>query len=154
MLWSERLWLRLRALFSRKKFEASLDDEINFHLEQQIAENIASGMSSDKAREAAMRIFGNRGEFKEATRDAWGWAWVEQTAKDVRYALRQLRNSPGFTATAVLTLALGIGANAAIFTLVDAVMMRNLPVTDPRALIRIGDNSQCCVNSGAIENGD
>src|SRR5581483_4501178 len=74
--------------------------------------------------------------------------------QDVRYAIRQLRKAPGFTATAMLTLALGIGANASIFTLINAMLLKNLPVADPKTLVRIGDNLDCCVNSGAKSDGD
>jgi len=154
MSWAESLWLRLKPLFRRERVARELDSEIQFHVEQQIAENLTLGMSSSEARCAAMRSLGNLTSVKEQTRETWGWTRVEEIFQDVRYALRQLRKTPGFTATALLTLALGIGANAAIFTLVEALMLRKLPVTNPKTLIRLGDNSDCCVNGGAPDNGN
>jgi predicted permease len=154
MTWARRLWIRLQTLFRRERFAKELDSEIQFHVDELISEKIDSGMSPEDARSAAMHAFGNSTLVKEEARQTWGWIWMEQIGQDVRYALRQLKKTPGFTATAVLTLALGIGANAAIFTLVDALMMRNLPVIDPKTLVRLGDTSDCCVNSGAADNGD
>jgi len=115
-----------------------LDDEIQFHLEQQIAENISGGMGQQEARYAAMRSFGNPTILKEETRDTWGWIWLDQVGQDLRYGLRTLRNSPNFTAVAVLTLALGIGANTAIFSLLDGLVLRDLSVPHPEQLVRFG----------------
>src|SRR5262245_16290667 len=151
---AEQLWLRFKPLFRREQVSRELDSEVQFHLEQQVADHIAHGMSPGEARCAALRSFGNTTLLKEQTRETWGWTRVEEILQDLRYALRQLRKTPGFTATALLTLALGIGANAAIFTLVDALMLRKLPVTDPKTLIRLGDTNDCCVNGGVPDNAD
>jgi predicted permease len=142
MLWVRRFWLRLQTLFRRNRGEKQLDDEMQFHLEQQIAENLTAGMSPQEARYAAMRAFGNLTFLKEETRDTWGWTWLEQIAQDLRYGLRQLGRSPGFTLAVVLSLALGIGANTAIFSLIDAVMLRMLPVKSPERLVLLNWVSQ------------
>src|SRR5215467_8608617 len=143
-----RWWRQLK---SRRM---DLDRELRSDLELEEEEQREKGVPPEEATYAARRAFGNESLIKEQTREAWGWTWLEQLFQDVRYALRQLKKTPGFTATALLTLALGIGANAAIFTLVDAFVMRKLPVTDPKTLVRLGDTNDCCVNSGSAENGD
>jgi predicted permease len=141
MVWAQRFWLKLQGLFGRNRNAQRLDDEIQFHLEQQITENLAAGMNSKEARYAAIRTFGNLTYLKEETRDTWGWLWLEQTVQDLRYGLRSLRKSPGFTTVAVLTLALGIGANTAIFSLLDGLVLRDLPVPHPEQLVRFGVHS-------------
>lgn len=135
MLWTQRLWLKLQTLFRRERIAHQLDNELQFHLEQQTAENLAAGMSEEEARYAAMRIFGNTSVVKEETRDTWGWITLEQIAQDLRYGLRALRKNPLFSAVAVLTLALGIGANTAMFSLLDQVVLRLLPVSHPEQLV-------------------
>ncbi|PYU79624.1 MAG: hypothetical protein DMG50_23315, partial [Acidobacteria bacterium] len=128
----------MKTLLHRNRSARQLDDEIQFHLDQQIAENISAGMSPDEARCAAQRTFGNPTFLKEKARDTWGWIWLDQAGQDLRYGLRTLRNSPNFTAVAVLTLALGIGANTAIFSLLDGLVLRDLSVPHPEQLVRFG----------------
>ena len=125
---ARRLWLRLLALVDRRRRDQLLDDEMQFHLEQQIAENIAAGMNQEEARYAAMRAFGNATALKEATRESWGWIWLEQFAQDLRYGARSLAKNPGFTCVAVFAVALGIGVNAGIFSVLNGVALKLLPV--------------------------
>ena len=139
MVWPRRLWLKLQNLFRRNHAAQQLSDEIQFHLDQQIAENVAAGMSPEEARYAATRTFGNATFLKEETRDTWGWLWLEQMSQDLRYATRTLRKSPGFTLVAILTLAFGIGANTAIFSLMDQVLLELLPVKHPEQLVLVAE---------------
>jgi len=110
---------------------------MQFHLDQQIAENIASGMRREDARYAAMRAFGNPTVLKEDTRDTWGWIWLHEIGRDLRHGVRMLRKNPGFSSVAVLTLTLGIGATASIFSVVDSVLLRRLPYRDPSRLVSV-----------------
>src|ERR1035441_3003547 len=123
------LWRRLRTLFRRDRFDRDLAEEMQSHVEMQAEENRASGMNAATARYAARRQFGNATALQETSREAWGWRAWDELVRDLRLALRTLRRGPGFAAVAVITLALGIGLNMAVFTLVYKVVLR--PVAYP-----------------------
>jgi putative ABC transport system permease protein len=144
----------LRRLFFRERSEADLDKELRFHFEFQVADKVRSGIPESEARRLTRIEFGGIEQIKEDCRERRGTMWLESLLQDVRYALRQLRKSPGFTLTAVLTLALGIGATTAIFTLVQQVMLQSLLVNRPDQLWRIGDQPHCCDWGGYSQDSD
>lgn len=148
MDWLYELLSRCTSFLRRRKLDADLDQEVESHLELAIEENMRRGMTREQASIAARRMFGAVTQIKESYRRQRGLSFIISLERDFRHALRRLRSSPGFTLVAIITLALGIGANTAIFTLVQGILLRSLPVADPARLVRIGDRTSCCYNSG------
>ncbi len=144
--WGYTVPLRLRSLVFRRRVELELDDEVRFHLEQQIAADVARGIEPDEARYAALRAFGGVEQRKEECRDMRHLRIVDEAIQDVHYAVRVLRRSPGFTVAAILIMALGIGASSAIFSLIHAVLIRDLPYPDAGRLVRMVEQG----NNGPI----
>src|SRR6185312_16097785 len=130
---------RFRALFSRATLEQELDEELRFHIEREAEKYRRHGMSRAEAARRARLAFGGVEQTKEASRDTRGTARIESVVRDLRYAMRSLRSRPAFTLTVIATLALGIGANTAIFTLVVALLLRPLPVSHPEQLVIVSD---------------
>jgi predicted permease len=133
----EQFRIAVMMLFRRRSETARLNDELQFHLEQQITENLAAGMSPEQARSAALRRFGNPTLLRDQARSTWSWSWLEKFARDVRYGTRTLFRSTGFSLIAILVMALGIGATTSLFTIVRAVLLKPLPFRDPDNLVMV-----------------
>lgn len=129
--------MSIRKLFSRMSRHSELDDEIKAHLAMATRDRIARGEDPRSAEAAVRREFGNRTLVEEVTREQWGWSFLQDLWQDVQYALRGMRHSPGFTAIVIATLALGVGANTAVFSLMNTVMLRALAVQQPEQLVEL-----------------
>lgn len=137
MSWYRSLQSAFRSLFKWRRAEADLDDEMRDHMEREIEANIRAGMSPEEAKFAAQRLTGSISLYKEECRDARGIGFFESFARDLRYGIRMLRRTPLFTAVAILTLALGIGANTTVFTFVENALLRSFPARDPQQLVAL-----------------
>ena len=143
-----RFLKRLGSWARTQQDEERLQAEIEEHLAMQTSENLRAGLSPTEARRQAVLKFGGVEAIKEDYRAQKGLPFLETLAQDTRQTLRRLRKAPSFTITAVLTLALGIGATTSIFTLVHAVLLKSLPVANPAELYRLGKESRCCYTGG------
>jgi predicted permease len=144
MDWLREMFSRCISFLDGRRLDEELDQELESHIESAVEDNVRRGMTHDQARMNALRLFGGVTQIKESYRTRRGLPFLTSLGRDVLYAARRLRSSPGFTLVVIATLALGIGANTAVFTLVEGLLLRSLPVADPASLYRIGDRNTCC----------
>src|ERR1700676_3819550 len=146
----DQLWRKLLFLVRRGAFRKQLDEEIRLHVDLRAAKYHDGGMEPDEASQAARRQFGNRGLMHETSREMWGWNRMDELGRNIRHATRVLRKSPAFTAIAILSLTLGIGANTAVFSFVHAIVLKKLSVAAPQRLVSITQQNEmfhmenCC----------
>jgi predicted permease len=132
-----QIWARIRYLFRREPHARELDEELEAHLEMAIEANVERGMSPEEARRLARREFGNPARVRESAQEAWLFHWLESMLQDIRYGLRQFRRAPGLFLAVIVSLAIGLGSSTAIFSLIEAAVLRPLPVADPDRLIHL-----------------
>ncbi len=150
MRWAERLRMMMVMLFQRRREAERLDSELQFHLEQQVAENVAGGMAPGEARSKALSMFGNPAVLREEARSSWSWNWVGKSWRDLRYGARTLRRSPGFALVAVMVMALGIGATTSLFTIVRSVLLKPLPFPESDKLVMVYEHFRQVLNDGSF----
>ncbi len=136
----DKIRLRLQSLFRRRRVDRELEDEFRFHLDQLVEEEIAAGVAAEEARRSALRKMGGITQFQEESRDMRRVNYIDDLLRDVRYAARNLRRSPGFATLVVLIMALGIGANTAVFSVVNAVLLKPLSYQDPDRIVTLSDS--------------
>ncbi|HVU46312.1 MAG TPA: permease prefix domain 1-containing protein, partial [Terracidiphilus sp.] len=139
---------RIQMLWHRNRFQSELDEEMNLHIALREQQQRERGVPPEEAHRTARVRFGNATRIRERSYMAWGWGWLESFAKDAVFGLRAMRRSPMLSLVAVASLALGIGANTAIFSLLDAVMLRSLPVKDPSQLVALGSGTWSGISDG------
>ena len=135
--WLYTLPLRLRSLVSRNRWDADLDEELRDHIDRQFEENLARGMDKEEARLAALRMFGNLVALREQTHDTWAWTPLEHIWQNFRYAVRSARRAPLLSAIAILALALGIGLNTGVFTMLNAMFLTAPTLVNPASFVQL-----------------